>query len=93
MLIRVSGPAVVTGDAGDPLPPAALAELDGATSEDVCSNYLYEESLADLALTGGAVKLVRDAATGEFRVVTEYGAGGKLKPAVVKQLVAATTAR
>src|SRR5262249_10597032 len=93
MLIRISGRATVTRDNGRPLTAAALRQLDGATSDDACVNYLYEEALADLGLIGGVVKLVRDPNGAEFRVVTEYGSPTKLKPAVLRQLAEATTAQ
>jgi hypothetical protein len=90
MLVRISGAAAVSRDDGRPLSAGDLRELDGATSEDTCVDYLDEEPLADLGLTGGAVKLVRGSGEAEFRVVTEYGSATKLKPAVLRQLAEAT---
>jgi hypothetical protein len=90
MLIRISGRAAVTRDDGRPLSAADLQELDGATSDDTCVNYLHDKALAELGLTGGAVKLVRDPGRAEFGVVTEYGSPTKLRPTVLKQLAAAT---
>ncbi len=43
-----------------------------------------------MGITGGAVTLVRDSATGSFRVVTEYTAPSKLKPAQLKRLATDT---
>ena len=48
MLIRISGRAAVTDDAGQPVTKrAALRKLDGAASDDLCENYL-DSDLADL---------------------------------------------
>src|SRR5262245_24037912 len=93
MLIRISGLAAVARDDGRPLTAAAQRELDGATSADTCVNYIHEEALADLRLTGGAVRLVRDPGRIGFRVVTEYGSPTKLKPALLKRLAKATAAQ
>ncbi len=90
MLIRISGRATVTLDGGKPLTSAVKIEkLDGAKSDELCADHL-DADLADLGITGGAVTLVRDSGTGEFRVVTEYTAPGKLKPAQLKRLAADT---
>ena len=72
MLIRVTGRAEVTPGSDEPsAPPSAIRDLDGAESADVCSNYIASD-LADLGVTGGAVRLTYDAGAGEFRVSTEY---------------------
>ena len=90
MLIRISGHATVTLDGKKPVTAAAkLKKLNGAKSEELCADFL-DDDLADLGITGGAITLVRDSATGEWRVVTEYTAPGKLKPAQLKQLAADT---
>jgi hypothetical protein len=90
MLIRITGFAEVTSDDGGGLPTgAALRALDGAESDDECSNYL-DDDLADLGITGGKVRLAYDAGAKAFRVVTEYASPLKLGPARLKRLVRAT---
>ena len=90
MLIRISGRATVTLDGGKPLTAVAkIKKLDGAKSEELCADHLAAD-LADLGITGGAVALARDSATKEWRVVTDYTAPTKLKPAQLKRLAADT---
>jgi hypothetical protein len=48
-----------------------LRELDGARSEEVCGNFLNYD-LADLGVSGGAIKLVHEASKGQLWVLTEY---------------------
>lgn len=93
MLIRISGRATVTLDGGKPLTAVAkIKKLNGANSDEFCADYL-DDDLADLGITGGAVALALDSAAGEWRVVTEYSVPGKLKPAQLKRLAAATAAQ
>ena len=90
MLIRISGRATVSFDGGKPLTSTVkIKKLDGAKSDALCADYLAAD-LADLGIAGGAVALALDSATGVFRVVTEYTAPGKLKPAQLKRLAADT---
>src|SRR5688572_1253884 len=73
-LVAVSGPVVVTDDATeDPITdPARLRTFDGLHSgKETCSKY-HSGSVADLELTGGAVKLVFDDASKKLRVVSEF---------------------
>lgn len=72
MLVRITGPAEVTlDDGGRVIESSTISELDGAESDDLCSNYLGSE-LADLGITEGTVRLTYDAGEGRFRVTTEY---------------------
>lgn len=90
MLIRITGDAEVTCDDETPVTARSIIKkLDGAESDDVCSNYLDSE-LADLGITGGTVKLNYDAGAGRFRVSSEYTSPVKLKPAQLKHLVSDT---
>jgi hypothetical protein len=90
MLIRITGHAEVTSDDGGGVPTgAALRALDGAESDDECSNYL-DNDLADLGITGGKVRLLYDAGERAFRVVTEYTSPEKLSPTRLKRLARAT---
>lgn len=80
MRIRMTGPADVTLDDGGPITDeAAIGALDGAESDDVCSNY-FDSEFADLGITGGSVRLAYDADAGEFRVVTEFSSPVELTP-------------
>jgi hypothetical protein len=86
MLIRISGLATVTRDNGEPVTTrTVLRKLDGAESNDACGNYL-DADLADLGISGGRVKLTYDAASHQFRVVTEYTSPVKLKAPQLKHL-------
>src|SRR5215471_9743885 len=86
MLIRITGRAEVTReDGGDVTTRSIIRELDGAASDDACANYL-DCDLADLGITGGAVKLTYDLSEGQFWVISEYTAPKKLKPAQLKRL-------
>ncbi len=90
MLIRISGRASVMLDSGKPVTGAAkIKKLDGAKSAALCADFL-DGDLADLGISGGAVALALDSATGGWRVVTEYAAPQKLKPALLKSLATAT---
>src|SRR5262249_3938951 len=90
MLIRITGRAEVIPDNGAvEVPRSTIRELDGAESEDVCSNYL-DSALADLGLTGGTVKLAHDAGGGQFHVVTEYLSPVELDTARLRQLARET---
>ena len=90
MLIRISGRATVTLDGGEPLTAVTkIKKLDGAISEELCADHLAADRAA-LGITGGAVALARDSATKEWRVVTDYTAPTKLKPAQLKRLAADT---
>lgn len=90
MLIRFTGRAEVIPDNGAvEVPRSTIRELDGAESEEVCSNYL-DRALAELGLTGGTVKLTHDAGVGQFLVVTEYLSPVKLDTARLRQLTLET---
>lgn len=62
-----------------------IGELDGAESDEACSNYLDNE-LADFGITGGTVKLTYDCGEGQFRVSSEYTSPTKLKSSQLKRL-------
>ena len=68
---------------------AKIKKLDGAKSEELCVDFL-DADLADLGISGGAIALALDSATGGWRVVTEYAAPQKLKPTLLKSLATAT---
>jgi hypothetical protein len=90
MLIRITGRAEVTLDEGAPVTAGAIIrKLDGAESDDLCSNYL-DNDLADLGITGGTVKLAYSSEGHCFQVITEYTAPAKLKPQQLKRLVRET---
>lgn len=87
MLVRITGPAAVAHEDGRPGDdPALVRELDGTASEEECGDHLAAD-LADLGITGGKVRLAWEAAAGRWRVVTEYRAPKKLRPAQLKRLV------
>jgi hypothetical protein len=87
MLIRIFGRVEVQDDEGQLVTDKGiLRKLDGAISDDVCSNYL-DHDLADLDITEGAVKLTYDGEANQLWVVTEYRAAVKLKRSQLKQLV------
>jgi hypothetical protein len=77
VIIRISGRARVVGRGGAAVDQATIRRLDGAVSDSECADYLDCE-LADLGITGGAVKLTYDARARQFRVVTEYKAPNRL---------------
>jgi hypothetical protein len=86
MLIRITGPADVTMEDGTPVTAdAIIRELDGAESEDECSNYLDLE-LADLGITGGKIKLIYNRESGQFSVQTDYFAPDRLTPEQLARL-------
>ncbi len=90
MLIRISGRVEVLDEEDNPVKdPAVLRKLDGAVSDDVCSNYL-DSDLADLDITEGAVRLTYNSATKKLWVVTEYKSPVKLKQSQLKRLVQET---
>lgn len=90
MLIRITGRvAVLDGDDASVMDEARLRELHGAVSDDVCGNYLTTD-LADLGISGGAVKLIYDAAAKQLRVATEYESPDKLGAADLKRLAKET---
>ncbi len=90
MLVRITGRAEVAHDTGELVTaPSVVHELDGAESDDACSNYI-DTSLADLGITGGTVKLTYDTAERLFRVTTEYASPVKLKPAQLRHLARET---
>jgi hypothetical protein len=87
MRIRISGQVEVEDHEGEPLiDKRILGKLDGAVSDDVCSNYL-DNDLADLDITEGAVKLAYDKTANQLWVVTEYKAPVKLNDSQLKQLI------
>jgi hypothetical protein len=70
--------------------PKRLRKLDGLYySKDRCSGYL-DHSLQEIGVTGGAIRLAFDSGEERLRVVTEYRAPRRLKPAEVKKLAAET---
>jgi hypothetical protein len=87
MLIRISGKVEVYDEDNEPVRAASvLRNLDGAVSDDVCSNYLDSE-LADLDITEGAVRLTYNATAKQLWVVTEYKSPVKLTKSQLKRLV------
>jgi uncharacterized protein len=87
MLIRISASAEVTlDDESNDLTEEIIRALDGAESDERCSDYL-EFELADLGITGGAVKLIYDPAGRCFRVSCEYRSPVELTPSQLKMLV------
>ncbi len=90
MLIRITGRAEVTHDGGGSVTDhAVIRELDGAESGHACADYL-DSDLADLGITGGAVKLTYDSGAGQFRVSSEYATPAKLRPSQLKRLAGDT---
>jgi hypothetical protein len=88
MKIIVSGPAAAFDSDDNPITEATeLKKLDGLIAGDgaVCSDYL-DGDLDEIGLTGGAVKIVYDAAANRLRVVTEYQSPRKLKKNELKAL-------
>lgn len=86
MLVRITGDAEVSrDDEGAKLTRSIIRKLDGAESEEVCSNYL-DSDLADLGISGGTVKLTYDSGEGRFRVSSEYTVPAKLTKAQLKHL-------
>lgn len=70
--------------------PARLRTLDGLDySTDRCSNYL-DRSFEEIGVSGGVVRLAYDAGAEQLRVVTEYQAPRRLKPAELRKLVQET---
>lgn len=86
MIIRVSGIASITTQNGDPATESVLKQIDGASSEDVCSNYL-DADLADIGITGGTVKLLYDSASQHIQVITEYESPSKLNKGQLNALL------
>ena len=90
MIIRITGRVEILGADDAPLTDEArLRELDGAVSDDVCSNYVTND-LADLGITGGSVKLTYDPTAKQMWVVTEYECPDKLKAVDLKRLTKET---
>lgn len=92
MKIVISGPAAASALASDEevTDPSRLRKLDGLDySKDRCSRYV-DQSLQDVGVTGGTVRLALDGRGKRLRVVTEYHAPRRLKPAELKQLTADT---
>jgi ankyrin repeat protein len=92
MKIIVSGAAVasVLDSDEEVTDPRRLRKLDGLDySKDRCCEYL-DRSLQEIGVTGGAVRLAFDSGEKRLRVVTEYHAPRRLKPAELKKLAAET---
>lgn len=89
MKIIVSGVAAASAlDTDEEITDAnRLRKLNGRPySKDRCSRYL-DRSLQEIGVTGGAIRLVFDGEQKGLRVVTEYQAPRRLKPAELERLV------
>jgi hypothetical protein len=94
MLIRISGPVVVTDDATDePITdPKRLKTFDGIRyDEDLITNYIYDAALETADLTGGDVALVYDPKAKRLRVVSEFRAPKPLTKAQLAAMLKETT--
>lgn len=90
VLVRITGRAEVTGDDGGVVTDRwTIHQLNGVESGDDCANYV-DSGLADLEVSGGAVKLSYDSDVGQFRVSSEYTAPAKLNPAQLDRLAQET---
>lgn len=89
LIIRLTGNAHVSDRAGNGLTDCVIQQLNGAESQQVCSDY-FDTELADLGITSGTVKLVHDIAVGAFRVVTEFRSPTVLQSHQLKRLVSDT---
>ena len=90
MQIRITGPADVVHDDGKPATERSIIdELDGAMSDDLCSNYIASK-LADLGIAEGAITLRYDGGASQFLVITEYTCPVELKPAQLNRLARET---
>jgi hypothetical protein len=86
MLVRITGPAEVRYFDGRPVvDPLIIRELNGAESDEHCSNYL-ETDLADLGISGGSVRLTYNSAASRFNVSSDYVSPGKLEPRQLDRL-------
>ena len=64
-----------------------LQKLDGLLfDEDLCANYFENDSLADIGIQGGRVRLTYNRKDG-LTVVTSYHSPRELKPAELKKLM------
>jgi uncharacterized protein len=91
-VVTISGPVVVTDDATDkPITdPERLATFDGLNSgRETCSRH-HHGTVADLALKGGQVRLVFDAATRKLRVVSAFDSRRKLTKEELAELIGDT---
>ncbi len=70
--ITISGPASAHDlERNEITDSSVLGKLHGLVEDDVCSDY-FDDSLDDLDIQGGQLKIVYDAPRNGLRIVTEY---------------------
>lgn len=89
MKIIVSGQASAShAETGEEITDAEmLQKLDGLRyDEDVCVNYLYQELLNDISISGGAIQIAFDPRRSELRVISEFWSPEALTPGQLQVL-------
>ena len=94
-LVIISGPAnILTGDPRGASPetdPAVLQSMHGLHSDETCDDYLEEEILESLEITGGRLRLAYCSESNSVRVRTVYEVARRPSDEELKALVEETT--